>query len=73
MKIVNSKTRSVPFENINWGQVFKDEYGIYYMRIRYLCIDDETFVNWVRLSDGEVGFAIDSAMFEVVDCELVVK
>lgn len=71
MKIVDSKPTSVPFKDISYGEVFKDAYGNYYMKITpALLSDGKSFINHVRLIDGGVYFARDDMTFEVVDCKL---
>ncbi len=68
MNIVNKKSNMVPFEKISCGEVFKDEYSNYCMKIE---LDGDA--NMVYLSDGALGSADDKEMFERVHCELVVS
>lgn len=74
MRIVDRKSTLVPFKDISCGEVFKDHNGLYCMKIETCGLTNgKSHINWVRLSDGAVGFAMMDSEFEKVNCELVVS
>lgn len=66
--IINYKEREKQkFKDIKCGDVFVNEEGYYCMKT------NDMDSNIILLVDGELGYANDNEVFEVVDCELLIK
>lgn len=73
MKIIDKKPSECTFENLEQGDVFKDKYGNYCMKIEP-CNDCDDSINFISLSDGCAGGWLENfAVVTKVNCELVIK
>ena len=73
MKIIEKKHCECTFEELSRGEVFKNEYGDYCMKIEPCCDGDDSN-NFITLADGCAGGWMEKTMVVTkVNCELVIK
>lgn len=72
MKIKDSRKGAVKFGDVNCGTVFKSGDSCY-IKIERFYTDNNDPVNYAELEYGSIGFFSDTALVEVLDCELVIK
>ena len=73
MKIIDKKPCECTFEKLNQGDVFRDPYGNYCMKIEH-CYDGDDSINFITLVDGCAGGWLEKdEVVTKVNCELVIK
>lgn len=73
MKIIENKSCEIVFGKLKQGDVFRDQYGNYCMKIEPF-EDNHGANNFITLTDGCIGgWTNEDAFVTKVDCELVIK